>query len=144
MRYREEKYLCWRGDFLVKRKTKRKRIRKKVKVKPAEINLAYVLLAVALVIILVWGMTLFTLGQKGIIPVTQDGESGAQETTDTFTCEINRECFMVGCKSKTITECVNATEVDFYYRNCEAWYDVRVEKQDFSECACVNGFCKKQ
>lgn len=126
---------------MVKKKIKRKRIRKKAKRK--EINLVYVLLSVALVIMLMWGIALLILEQTRITPKAQDQAPFTQETT-TFACESNRECFMVGCKSNTITECVNTAEMENYYNKCEAWWDVRVEKQDFSKCACINGFCKAQ
>jgi len=127
---------------LVKKKIKRKRIVKKAK--KEEINLIYVLLAVALVIILMWGIALLILGQEGIVPRTQDQTPFTQETTTTFACDSNRECFIVGCKSKTITECVNTVGMENYYKKCKAWWDVRVEKQDPSKCACINGFCKAQ
>lgn len=127
---------------MVKRKIKRKMIKKKAKRK--EVNLVYVLLSIALVIILMWGVTLFILEQTGITLKTQDQEPVIQETTAIFACESNRECFIAGCKSKTITECVNILGMENYYMKCEAWWDVRVEKQDFSKCACINGFCKAQ
>jgi hypothetical protein len=102
------------------------------------------MISIALVIMLMWGVSLFILEQTGITLKKQDQTSVTQETTPTFPCETNRECFMVGCKSNTVTECVNTLEMENYHMKCEAWWDVRVEKQDFSQCACINGFCKAQ
>lgn len=122
---------------MVKRKIKRKKAKK-------DINLVYVLLSIALVIMLMWGLMLFILEQTGITLGTKGQTLVTPETTATYACELNSECFMVGCKSKTITECVNTLEMENYYKKCEGWWDVRVETQDFSKCACINGFCKAQ
>jgi len=127
---------------LVKKKIKRKRVRKKAK--KEEIDLVYVLLSVALVIMLMWGIALFLLQQTGIIPRTQVKEPFTQETFTVFPCRSHSECFLVGCKSNTVTECVNTLQMEIYYKKCKAWWDVRVEIQDFSNCACINGFCKAQ
>jgi len=139
LKFQEENCLCWRGDNLAKKK-----IKKGKRKKAPELNLTYLLISIAIVIMLMWGISLFMLEQAGITLRKQEQTSVTQETTTAFPCEINRECFMVGCKSNTVTECVNTLGMENYYVKCEAWWDVRVETQDFSQCACINGFCKAQ
>lgn len=127
---------------MVKKKIKGKRIRKKAK--KEEINLVYILLSIVVVIMIMWGVALFLLEQMGITLRPQDQTPVTPGTISNFACESNSECFIVRCESRTVTECVNTTEMINYYKKCEAWGDFRLETQDFSKCACINGFCKSQ
>ena len=63
-------------------------------------------------------------------------------TQTTSTCTRDSECFVVGCKSNNVLECVNTDQMENYYKTCKGWWDVDVEVQNPSKCTCIQNNCK--
>jgi len=57
-------------------------------------------------------------------------------------CIRNSECFVVSCESTGVLECVNTSQMTNYYNKCEGWWDVKIETQNPSRCACIQNRCR--
>jgi len=104
----------------------------------------YVILAVAIVIAviaLIVNLSLILGTQTSVDGGTKPPVVSGLTQTSSY-CEKNSECFVVGCKSGTILECVNTSQMNNYYKNCESVWDLKVEVQNPSNCGCIQNKCR--
>jgi hypothetical protein len=79
----------------------------------------------------------FDIAQVGQSEQTQK----PSEISDVYGCKSNTECFLASCKiTPSEVECVNVSEQEIYYQNCQAYWDIDIV-QDFVRCACVQDVC---
>jgi len=55
-------------------------------------------------------------------------------------CKKDSECFLSYCKGQT-EDCINATQMAVYPKNCRTYSDWIIEKQDYTRCACIQSAC---
>jgi len=128
-----------------KTKSRSSRSRKKPR-KRSEVKLI-VMASVIFIVAMSFVLLVFNqLIQKEFAPKS-NGQTSNQIVADYTVggeCKRNIECFSVSCKSDVSNvDCVNAEMMVDYYKNCKAYWDVNVEKQDFDVCACIDGYCRK-
>ena len=106
--------------------------------------------AITIIVILI--LFAFYFSSNGI----QTYPQGTQPTTPGTTpeaeltggyCEYNQQCFIIGCKSTGVFQCLNTSQMnDFllhYSEYCESYTDVQIKQRDLSFCACSNNMCIK-
>jgi hypothetical protein len=136
-----------------RRKRKRRSLRRKIKSrsrkKPSKQSEVKLIVTIILVFMVVLPFVVFIFNQliQSEFEVTSERKQPvnkvAIQDTSGGACKRNIECFSVSCKSDIENlKCVNTDKMVVYYENCEAYWDVNVEKQDFSECACIGAYCR--
>jgi hypothetical protein len=62
-------------------------------------------------------------------------------------CENYQQCFIIGCKSKGVFQCLNTSQMNDFFIHyslyCETYNDVQIKQRDLSFCACINNMCIK-
>ncbi len=121
-----------------------RRIRKPTKKSDAKKILVVVIIAIVLLQFVLYMFSILNQEQQTSINGGQTTQDVILENTYGGPCKRNIECYSVSCKADdSKIDCVNTEAMVDYYKNCGAYWDVNVRRQDFSTCACVDGYCRK-
>ena len=75
-------------------------------------------------------------GQNPLSVISGD----VSNTVSSGSCRTNSQCYITHCKGQEIS-CVNVTQLSKYSSRCDNYLDWIVDKQDSTECACVQNSC---
>jgi hypothetical protein len=133
-----------------KRKAKKSRkianvaAKKKTNIKP----IVFVVAAVVVVALAMMAMSM----NPGYVPAQSDSQQsnqnqipGLPDSQTTQPCKSDLQCFVATCKNTpTVWTCINAINVDMFYRSCNPAKDSNVitPYYDTTKCKCINGNCR--
>ncbi len=126
-----------------KKISSKKEVKKLEKSKPNKntVFLGTFALIIILILIVYYSGFIQVVGGPETTQETQTPTTTETELISEGGCNRDTECFVTYCEGSE-QDCVNTTQLSGYSENCESYSDWKIEMQDFSKCACVQGSCK--
>lgn len=120
-----------------------KKVKRKKKIEKASKNnifiVAIILIAAVALLYSVFSNTVAISNYGNNVNNPSKTTEGTITSTGGY-CKSNYECFLTSCKGQS-EDCINATQMSTYPKNCKTYSDWILGKQDTSRCSCYNHAC---